>query len=384
MNVLILGIDGYLGWPLAQWLAAAGHTVCGVDNFLRRKAVQEMGSISAIPIADWADRASAFEACYSRPITFYETSLLDYERLVAILGEMAPDAIVHLGEIPSAAYSMRDAEHAALTQHNNVIGSLNLLWAMRAACPDAHLLKLGTMGEYGTPNIAIPEGFFEVEFRGRKDILPFPRQAGSIYHLSKVHDSHNALFAAKTWGLRITDVMQGVVYGTRTDPTPPDERFATPLDFDECLGPAINRFVCQAVIDCPLTIYGSGSQTRGFLPLSDSLRCLELALLNPPNRGEYRVFNQFEYTYSISALADVVKQEATALGMPAQIEHLANPRSEREEHFYQPDREHLVRLGYEPHDHLTQVVRGMLEDVRVHRSRIEPYAQNMRPSIQWS
>ncbi|MBK9122730.1 MAG: NAD-dependent epimerase/dehydratase family protein [Chloroflexi bacterium] len=383
MNVLILGVDGYLGWPLAQWLAAAGHSVSGIDNFLRRKMVQEMASISAIPIAHWVDRAEAFSACFSRPIDFYEASLLDYDSLVAILSEVKPDAIVHLGEIPSAAYSMRDAEHAALTQHNNVVGSLNLLWAMRETCPDAHLLKLGTMGEYGTPNVAIPEGFFEVEYRGRKDTLPFPRQAGSIYHLSKVHDSHNAHFASKTWGLRITDVMQGVVYGTRTDRTPPDERFATRLDFDECFGTVINRFVCQVVIEHPLTVFGSGSQTRGFLPISDSLQCLELALLNPPDRGEYRVFNQFEYTYSISTLAEVVKQQAVALGMPAKIEHVENPRSEREEHYYQPDRNHLVQLGYEPHEHIDQVVRDMLLDVQAHRARIEQYAPNMRPSIRW-
>lgn len=383
MKVLILGVDGYLGWPLAQWLAAGGHSIAGVDNFLRRKMVQEVGAISAIPIATWPERAEAFAACFGRQIAFYEATLLDYDQLVAILNSEKPDAIVHLAEIPSAAYSMRDAGHAALTQHNNVIGSLNLLWAMRTACPEAHLVKLGTMGEYGTPNVPIPEGFFEVEYRGRKDTLPFPRQAGSIYHLSKVHDSHNAHFASKTWGLRITDVMQGVVYGTRTDRTPPDERFATRLDFDECFGTVINRFVCQAVIDHPLTVFGSGSQTRGFLPISDSLRCLELVLLHPPPLGEYRVFNQFEYTYTISSLAEIVCQQAHAVGIDARIEHLENPRAEREEHYYEPDRDHLVRLGYQPNDSVAQVVRNMLEAVSPYRTRIEQFANNMRPVIHW-
>ena len=284
MKVFIAGVDGYLGWPLAQYLAARGHTLAGVDKFLRRQWVDEIGSHSALPIASFEDRQQAFFERYGQKILFQEPDLQDYSFLKSFLLEFKPDAIVHLAEMPSAPYSMMDQEHAVYTQQNNVVGSLNLLWAIKEACPTAHLVKLGTMGEYGTPNLDIPEGFFEIEYRGRKDKLPFPRQANSFYHLSKVHDSHNTMFACRIWGLSATDIMQGVVFGTQIDEMGNDSRFLSRLDFDQCFGTAINRFCCQAVIGHPLTIFGTGTQTRGFLPLRDSMQCITLALENPPQK----------------------------------------------------------------------------------------------------
>jgi UDP-sulfoquinovose synthase len=282
MRVFIAGIDGYLGWPLAQYLTARGHEVAGNDLMLRRDWVAEMQSQSAIPVYSIEERLQGFREQFGKEVLFRKGDLLDYAFVREFLLDFKPDAIVHLAEMPSAPYSMMDQAHAAFTQNNNVIGSLNLLWAMKEVCPTAHLVKLGTMGEYGTPNIDIPEGFFEVEFRGRKDYLPFPRQANSFYHWSKVHDSGNTMFACRVWGLRSTDIMQGVVFGTQIDEMGDDARLRSRLDFDQCFGTAVNRFCCQAVIGHPLTVYGSGGQTRGFLPMRDSMQCLTIAIENPP------------------------------------------------------------------------------------------------------
>jgi UDP-sulfoquinovose synthase len=284
--------------------------------------------------------------------------------------------------MPSAPYSMIDARHAVWTQTNNVMGTLNLLFAMRDTCPDAHLVKLGTMGEYGTPNVDIPEGFFEIEYRGRRDKLPFPRQAGSFYHWSKVHDSNNIMFACKIWGLRSTDVMQGVVFGTRIDDTD-DPRLATRLDFDQSFGTAVNRFCCSAVIDHPLTLFGKGRQKRGFLPLRDSMQCLTLAIENPPEAGEYRVFNQFEEVYDVTELALKVQKVGRELGLDVDIRNLENPRAELDEHYYNPDHQHLFDLGYEPTHDVEAELRIMLHDLMTQRERIAHFRDQLIPDIRW-
>lgn len=388
MRILIAGIDGYLGWPLAQFLARRGHDIGGIDRFLRRDWVSEVGGVSAIPIAHWEERRAAFSTHYGKPLMFADGNMLDYPFLRDTVQAFQPDAVVHLAEMPSAPYSMIDAAHASFTQQNNVIGSLNLLWALHEAAPAAHLIKLGTMGEYGTPNLDIPEGFFEIEFRGRRDRLPFPRQAGSFYHWSKVHDSNNTMYACKIWGLAATDVMQGVVYGTRANETYDDSAaltlgMATRFDFDPCFGTVINRFVCQAVIGHPLTIYGTGGQSRGFLPLQDSIECLTLAIEHPANAGEYRVFNQFEQTYSVAQLAEIVSEEARSLGLTVAVQRYDNPRIELQEHYYQPDRQHLLELGYRPRGEIRLEVRQMLIDVMPYKSVIETRANLLIPDIRW-
>ncbi len=383
MRVFIAGVDGYLGWPLAQYLASRGHRIAGTDRLLRRQWVEEIGSHSAIPIASIQERLSAFDDHFGDHLIFRTVDLLDYPALKSFLLDFQPDAVVHLAEMPSAAYSMIDQVHAAYTQHNNVIGSLNLLWAMREACPIAHLVKLGTMGEYGTPNLDIPEGFFEIEYRGRKDFLPFPKQANSFYHWSKVHDSNNTMFACRIWGLRATDIMQGVVYGTRINQMGADQRLWTRFDFDPCFGTVINRFCCQAVIEHPLTIYGAGGQTRGFLPLRDSMQCMALIIENPPAEGEYRVFNQFEQCYNIEELAFIVQDAAIASGLKARIEHYDNPRQEHESHYYNPACEHLVRLGYKPTGDMAAELKIILNDLIRQRERIACKAHNLLPDIRW-
>ena len=383
MRVFIAGIDGYLGWTLAQYLTKRGHEVAGMDKFYRRQWVSEMGSDSATPIRSMPERLAAFKENFGTELLFREGDLLDYDFVESFFREFQPEAIVHLGECPSAPYSMIDVHHTTWVQKNNVIGTLNILYAMRDVVPDAHLVKLGTMGEYGTPNVDIPEGFFTIEYRGRTDTLPFPRQAGSWYHWSKVHDSNNVMFACKIWGLRSTDIMQGVVFGTRIDEMGDDERLLTRLDFDQSFGTAVNRYCCQAVIGHPLTPFGKGHQRRGFLPLRDSMQCLTLAIENPPQAGEYRVFNQFQEVYDVTELAEKVARVGNALGLNVEVRNIENPRQEMEEHYYNPDHQHLLDLGYRPTHDVEAELKIMLNDLIEYRDRIEAHREVLIPDIRW-
>ncbi|MGQ9888832.1 MAG: NAD-dependent epimerase/dehydratase family protein [Aggregatilineales bacterium] len=384
MRILIAGVDGYLGWPLAQHLAARGHFVGGVDVLLRRKCVAEVGGQSAIPISSIDERLQAYNQHFGQPMPFWQVNLLDYTALFKILSEFKPEAVVHLAEIPSAPYSMIDAEHAAFTQHNNVIGSLNLLWAIKQACPDAHLVKLGTMGEYGTPNVDIPEGFFEVEYRGRRDVLPFPRQAASFYHWSKVHDSNNTMFACRVWGLRASDIMQGVVFGTQIEASAVEPHFRTRLDFDQCFGTVVNRFCAQAVIGHPLTVFGTGGQKRAFLPLRDSVSCLTLVIENPPACSEYRVINQFDECFTVSQIAELVRDASEQLGLKVTVNYYDNPREELEHHYYSPERKKLDALGYVPSGRIMDELVLMLKDLLPFRHRIAAKRELLVPDIRWN
>jgi len=384
MKIFIAGIDGYLGWPLAQYLAARGHTVYGCDIGLRRDMVHGVGSDSVIEIAHIDDRIAAFRDKYGPGHHIYKCDMLEYIKLESVLMDCLPDAIVHLAEIPSAPWSMMGQWKSAETQRNNVLGSLNLLWAIRTVCPDAHLVKLGTMGEYGTPPVDIPEGFFDIEYRGRVwKNAPFPRNAGSFYHLSKVHDSENARFACRIWGLRSTDIMQGVVFGAHIDEMGDDPNMRTRFDIDECFGTAINRYCASAIIGHPLTVYGAGGQRRGFLPLKDSMQCLTLTCENPPAAGEYRVFNQFEAVYNVTELAHMVCREANSLGMRASVEHYENPRMEAEKHRYNPDHKHLLDIGYEPTTDISGEIRIMLQNLSQYKDRIEKLRHVLIPQTRW-
>ncbi len=295
--------------------------------------------------------------------------------------EFVPDAIVHYGEQPSAPYSMIDRKHAVETQRNNVEGTLNVLFAMRDITPDAHLVKLGTMGEYGTPNIDIEEGYIEIEHKGRKDTLPFPKLPGSMYHLSKVHDSHNIHFGCRIWGLRATDLNQGVVYGIRTDETQLDERLCTRFDYDEVLGTVLNRFCVQAVVGYPLTVYGRGGQTRGFLNIVDTIQCVRLALENPAEAGEFRVFNQFTEQFSVNDLAGIVQRVGGEMGINVEVDRMADPRIEAEEHYYNATHTKLFDLGLKAHLLTDEVVAHIIETIQRYKDRIllEPIA----PKTKW-
>ena len=383
MRVFIAGVDGYLGWSLAQYLAARGHQVAGADLLLRRRWVEEMGSWSAIPIGDTKTRLEAFRSRYGSDLKFWHGDLRDYAFVERIFRDFKPEAVVHLGECPSAPYSMMDVNHTVFVQTNNIVSTFNLIYAIRDTCPDAQLVKLGTMGEYGTPNVDIPEGFFDIEYRGRNDRMVFPRAAGSWYHWSKVHGSMNVMFACKLFALRATDIMQGVVFGTRIDEMGDDAGLFTRLDFDQAFGTSINRFCCMAVIGHPLTLFGKGGQRRGFLPLRDSMQCLTLTIENPPQTGEYRVFNQFQEVYRISELAERVQAVAKESGLSVEIQHVENPRMELEEHHYNPEHAHLFELGYKPAHTLEDELRIMIPDLTACRDRIIEKQSVLIPDVRW-
>src|SRR3954471_23146003 len=370
MRVLILGGDGYLGWPTAMRFSGGGDEVAVVDNFLRRRWVEEAGSSSLTPIASLDERIKAWNEVSGKDIQSYVGDIAEGTFVADVVQEFEPEAIIHYGEQPSAPWSMRSVDHAVTTQANNVIGSLKLLWAMRDHVPEAHLIKLGTMGEYGTPNIDIEEGFIEIEHKGRKDTLPFPKLPGSLYHLSKVHDSHNIHFACRVWGLRATDLNQGVVYGIETEETKLDERLATRFDYDDVFGTALNRFCVQAVIGQPLTVYGKGGQTRGYLNILDTLRCVELAIGNPAAAGEFRVFNQFTEQFSVLDLAEQVQKAGAALGLDVQVDHIDNPRVELEEHYYNAKHTKLIDLGLEPHPLDATLIDSMLGQIARYKDRV--------------
>jgi UDP-sulfoquinovose synthase len=381
MKVLVLGGDGYCGWPTSLHLSDVGHEVVIVDNCVRRTIDHELSAASLTPISDIKERIKAWREVSGQTIGFEFGDLLDWEFVSDVVQRHQPDAIVHFAEQRAAPYSMIDRRHAVYTQHNNVIGNLNVLFAIDEYVPNCHLVKLGTMGEYGQPNIDIEEGYIEIEHNGRKDTLPFPKQPGSWYHLSKVHDSHNIHFACKIWGLRATDLNQGVVYGTVTPQTERDPRLINRFDYEEVFGTVLNRFCVQAAIDHPLTVYGNGSQTRGYLDIRDTVRCIELAVENPAERGEMRVFNQFTEEFSVRELAEMVVESASKLGVSARIENIENPRVEKYDHYYNAKRIGLLALGLEPHYLGDSLLDSLMNIAIEYRDRIDP--EVVMPSVNW-
>jgi UDP-sulfoquinovose synthase len=371
MRILILGGDGYLGWPTAMRFSDQGHEVHVVDNYLRRRAHEEVGTDTLVPILpSLPDRAAAWKEISGKDITVTEGDLVEWDLTADLFRDLRPEAIVHYGEMPSAPYSMRDRDHAVFTQQNNVVNTLNVLWAMREFVPDSHLVKLGTMGEYGTPNIDIEEGYLDIEHNGRKETILYPKLPGSLYHLSKVHDSNNIHFACRMWGIRATDLNQGVVYGVETDQTKLDDRLATRFDYDDVFGTALNRFCVQAIIGHPLTVYGKGGQTRGYLNIVDTLQCVELAVLHPADRGEFRVFNQFTEQFSVLELAEIVQRAGKEQGLNVTIESIENPRIELEEHYYNAKHTKLLDLGLEPHLLSETLVGSMFGVIERHKDRV--------------
>ncbi|MGA6974625.1 MAG: NAD-dependent epimerase/dehydratase family protein [Candidatus Binatus sp.] len=371
MRVIVTGGDGYLGWPQAMYLSKRGYEVCVVDNFSRRLWDLEGGTESLIPIESLQDRVAAWRETSGKSIQIAVGDLTDHPFVSGIVRDFKPDAIVHYGEQRSAPFSMIDRRHSVLTQVNNIVGTLNVVYAIREHVPECHLVKLGTMGEYGTPNIDIEEGFIEITHNGRTDTLPFPKQPGSFYHLSKVHDSHNIQFACKIWGIRSTDLNQGVVYGIETDETMLDERLATRFDYDGIWGTVLNRFCIEAAIGRPLTVHGKGGQTRGFLNIRDTMRCIEIAMEKPAKPGEYRVFNQFTEQFSVAQLADIVQAAAKHKGRKVEIQHLADPRVEAEVHYYNAKHTKLIDLGLKPRLLSDTLIDSVLDKVEKYKHRVK-------------
>jgi UDP-sulfoquinovose synthase len=381
MKIAVLGGDGYCGWPTALYLSAKGHQVSIVDNYIRRQWDHELGVQTLTPIRPLAKRLEVWHELTGKGIELQVGDITDYDFLASYFQAFEPEAVIHYAEQRAAPYSMIDRKHAVFTQVNNIVGTLNLLFAIREYNPQCHLVKLGTMGEYGTPNIDIEEGYITIEHNGRKDTLPYPKQPGSFYHLSKVHDSHNVMFVCRIWGLRATDLNQGVVYGTMTDEVALDEALINRFDYDEVFGTVLNRFCVQAAIGKPLTVYGKGGQTRGFLDIRDTVRCIELACLNPAKQGEFRVFNQFTEQFSVLDLAHLVQTAGSKMGFRVELNHLPDPRVEAEAHYYNAKHSKLIELGLNPHLLSDSLLDSLMNIAVKYRDRID--AATMAPQVNW-
>jgi UDP-sulfoquinovose synthase len=382
MRILIIGGDGYCGWATALHLSARGHEVTIFDSLIRRRWDERLGISTLTPIRSVEDRLHAWRRAGGKPIAFVRGDATNYAELCEAIRAGAPQAIVHFGQQRSAPFSMIDREHAMETHLNNTVGNMNLLWAMHAEAPDAHLVKLGTMGEYGTPTIQIEEGFIDIEHKGRKDRLPFPKQPGSFYHLTKVADSDQILFACRIWGLRATDLNQGVVYGLDTEETRLAPGLVNRFDYDGIFGTVLNRFCVQAALERPLSVYGKGGQTRAFLNIRDTVRCVELAITAPAERGEFRVFNQFTETFGVLELAQRVSRVAAERHLIAPVRHVDNPRAEKETHYYSTVNDRLIGLGLKPHLLDDDVIAQLLAAAQSNRARIDP--AQIPATVRWN
>ncbi len=381
MRVLVLGGDGYLGWPTAMSFATKGYEVAVVDNYLRRRLATETRSEALLEAPNLHQRAEIFAAHGGQHIEVHVFDVTDFRRLSELFAQFQPEAVVHYAEQPAAPYGMVDYDEARLTLENNLLSTLNVIWAVMKHAPECAIVKIGTMGEYGTPNIDIEEGWLEVEHKGRKQKFLYPRQAGSLYHTTKVLDTDLLWFYVRTFGLRVTDLMQGPVYGLSTAEADLDDALLPHFHYDDIFGTVLNRFIVQAVAGIPLTVYGKGGQSRGFLDLRDTIQCVELSMMSPPEAGELRIMNQFVDTYSMNQLANWVKTVGDGMGLAVQIDHIENPRKELEDHYYKPAHTKLLALGLEPHPLSDQVIEGMLRKVLDHRDRID--RSKVMPRVSW-
>jgi UDP-sulfoquinovose synthase len=382
VRVLILGGDGYLGWPTAMYFARRGHDVWVMDNYLRRNIARETQSEALFETPNLFDRAASFEGKTARHIQVRIADCSKYEELAEVFREARPDAIVHYAEQPSGPYSMMGRREADLTLQNNLSSTFNLIWAVIELAPAAHIIKLGTMGEYGTPNIDIEEGWIDINHKGRSDRFLYPRAAGTLYHTTKVLDTDLLWFYVRTYGLKVTDLMQGPVYGLKTDETGNEVDLFPHFHYDDIFGTVINRFLVQAVAGVPLTVYGEGGQTRGYLNLLDTLQCVGLALDNPVESGELRILNQFTEPFSVNELAERVQRAAATIGMRVSIERIPNPRKEKENHYYNPSHSALVELGLRPNLMSDEVLADMLQIVQRFAERID--RRKILPRVAWN
>ncbi|MDH5477784.1 MAG: NAD-dependent epimerase/dehydratase family protein [Nitrospinota bacterium] len=381
MRVLILGGDGYLGWPTAMDFAAKGHDVLTMDNYLRRSIALETGSEALTPNPNLTARADIFKSLTGKSVGVLIGDCADYRTLSKAVADFKPDTVIHYAEQPSAPYSMMSFDTAHLTLNNNLNATFNIIFAVLEHAPECHIIKLGTMGEYGTPNIDIEEGWIEIEHKGRKDKFLYPRQAGSLYHTTKVLDTDLLWFYVRTYGLRVTDLMQGPVYGLSTAEADMDERLIPNFHYDDIFGTVVNRFLTQAVAGIPLTVYGKGGQTRGYLNLTDTLKCVNLAMVHPPDHGKLRILNQFTQVFSVNELAEKVKRVGNHMGLDVKIKPIDNPRKEMEEHRYEAHSTGLMELGLKPHLMTDEVVSGMLERILKYKDLIDP--KKVMPRVRW-
>lgn len=391
MKVIILGGDGYLGWPTAMHLSRRGWDVGVADSYFRRSACRELNVEPLVEVPDMHARAEIWKARSGRDIRVAVGDITDWDFVEGVFRgeafgpgwpEGPPDAVVHYAEQPSAPYSMMDREKAVFTLINNLVGTANLVHAVKEFNPGCHIVKLGTMGVYGTPDIDIEEGYLTVEHKGRTHTFLYPKTPGSLYHLTKAQDGDLLYFYVRMWDLRVTDLNQGPVYGLETDEGAGDERLLSIFNYDGIFGTVLNRFVAQAAAGFPLTVFGGGGQVRGYLNIKDTLACVELSLRNPPDKGSYRVFNQFVETFTVKELAEKVRDAGENLGLKVEIKSIPNPRREAEEHYYNPAHTGLMELGLEPHYLTGEFLAGMLEFVLKYKDRIDEKV--ILPGVSWT
>jgi len=382
-HILILGGDGYLGWPTAMFFSARGYDVTVVDNHFRRNVGDEIDISMLYPVPTLIERAKIWHENTGGEIKVITGDLVDVELMRSLFNDGlkydwavnysftgVPDTVLHYAEQPSAPYSLMNYKTANFTLNNNLMVTNNLMFAVRDLAPDAHIIKLGTMGEYGTPNIDIEEGWLEIEHKGRKDKFLYPRQGGSLYHTTKIMDTDLMWLGVRLWDLRVTDLMQGPVYGTDTEESKIDERLKTIFNYDELFGTIVNRFITQAVVGYPLTVYGRGGQTRGYLHIKDTLQCVFVAAKNPATKGQLNIFNQIMETFSANQLAEMTKEAGDRLGYNVQIKNIDNPRKELEEHYYNPAYQGLINLGVKPNYLTPEVMDSMFQLVEKYKGNI--------------
>jgi UDP-sulfoquinovose synthase len=383
MKILVLGADGYLGWPTSMRLAKLGHKVFMIDNFSKRKIEIENQITPLMDLTPIQKKVTLWnKSSFSKhKIDFKYGDMLNHRFLYNLCAKVKPDAIIHYAEQPSAPYSMIGREQAVFTQHNNIIGSLNLLFAMKKFCPDAHLLKIGTMGEYGTPNIDIEEGYLRIKHKNRTDLLPYPKSPPSIYHLSKCHDSANLIYLTNIWKLRSTDLNQGVVYGVNTKETNLKKEFCTSFHYDHIFGTILNRFFTLAALEQPLLLYGSGRQKRTFLNINDTLQCITLALKNPPKKGVCEIRNQYTEMFSLKDLAEKVVLAAKDLNIKTSIKNIKNPRIEKDKHYFNPTNRSFKKIGLKPEKLTKKFIQNSIIFVKNNLNRINE--DIIFPNIKW-
>lgn len=382
MRVMICGGDGYLGWPTAMDMALSGNEVLIVDNYLRRKMAIDTNSLPLFQTPDMEGRAAIFASEYDNKLQWEVFDCCDHQKLFGSVERFQPDLIIHYAEQPSAPYSMQGFDEAKMTMDNNLQSTFNIIWAVKQFVPSCHIIKLGTMGEYGTPNIDIEEGWLEVEHNGRKQEFLYPRQASSLYHTTKVLDTDLLWFYVRTYNIRVTDLMQGPVYGLSPFVEEANSALRPNFHYDDIFGTVVNRFLVQAVAREPLTVYGAGGQTRGYLNLKDTLQCVKLAANNPPEPGELRILNQFTETFSVNDLASRIKSVGDAMGLSVTLNHIKNPRKELEDHYYNPKHSGLLELGLEPHFMTDNVIAEMLDMVIEFENQID--TDLIMPRVSWS
>jgi len=382
MKIVILGADGYLGWPTAMDLASKGHEVVAIDNYSRRNIAMQTSSEGLMSTPNLEERAKLFQTLSGKSIDVRIGDLKNYRFIEGICKDFQPDAVVHYAEQPSAPYSLRGYEEAHYTLKNNLEVTHNIIWAILENCPECHLVKLGTMGEYGTPNIDIEEGWLDIEHNGRKDKFLFPRAAGSLYHTTKVLDTDLMWFYVRTFNLRVTDLMQGPVYGLSTPESDMDERLLPNFHYDDIFGTVVNRFLVQAVAGVPLTVYGKGGQIRGYLNLKDTLQCIDLAVNNPADKGELKIYNQLTETFTVNELAEKVQRAGKLIGLDVEVKSIPNPRKEAEEHYYNPKYTGLMDLGLKPHFMTEEVLAEMMELVVKYKNNIDN--SKIFPRVKWN